>query len=394
VVLIVAFWAAGAVLAWVYAGYPLAAAVLARLAPQRLRQSTPQPTVSVAIAVHDEEAHVADRIADLLAQEASGAELLEVIVGSDGSIDRTDDIVREIARSEPRVRLVALPRSGTTPTQHALFEAATGDVVLLTDAETRFAPGCIAALAAVFRDPTVGCATGRLEWLGEDATATSRNEGAYWRYERLVRTLESRAGLLTVGTGAILAVRRSSYRAVRSTTGMDHLVPLIVLGQGQRMVLVPEAIGYDRPISGLREQFRNRTRTATRGIGANLSMVGALAPWLHPRAALAIWSHKLLRWATPWLVLVVVASGAALAASGQTLYAVVPIGAVAAIGLAAIAHLMTRRGIRPPRIAAFCRAFAVVNLAFAIAWVNVASGRTIEAWHRADWDTGSPVSRS
>ena len=89
-----------------------------------------------------------------------------------------------------------MPRSGQTPTQPALFEAARGDVVVLTDAETRFGPGCLAALADVLRDPRIGCATGRLEWRDEGATATSTNEGLYWRYERWVRSLESRAGML------------------------------------------------------------------------------------------------------------------------------------------------------------------------------------------------------
>jgi cellulose synthase/poly-beta-1,6-N-acetylglucosamine synthase-like glycosyltransferase len=322
----------------------------------------------------------------VIAQDAAGALIREVLVGSDGSTDATDAIVEDISRKEARVRLLAFPRSGTTPTQHAMFEAASGDIVLLTDAETRFRPDCVAAIAKAFRDPRVGCATGRLDWFGEDATATSRNEGLYWRYERRIRALESRAGFMTAGTGAILAVRRSSYRPVTATTGMDHLLPLFVLEQGQLVVFVGDAVASDRPISGLREQFRNRTRTATRGIEANLSMVGRLAPWRHPRAALAVWSHKLLRWATPGFVMLAAGTGAALAATGQPGYALAP-AIIAAGGVAAIvAHAISRTGRKPPRPLAFARAFAVVNLAFGLAWINVLRGRRIEAWHRADWE--------
>ncbi len=147
-----------------------------------------------------------------------------------------------------------------------------------------------------------GCVTGRLEWRDEAATATSAQEGLYWRYERRVREIESRAGLLTAVTGALLAVRVSAYRPVPPTASMDHLLPLYVREAGGLVVYVPAAVATDRPISGLREQFRNRTRTATRGIRANLSMVGPLAPWRRPGPAVAIWSHKLLRWATPWFV--------------------------------------------------------------------------------------------
>jgi glycosyltransferase involved in cell wall biosynthesis len=185
----VVFWTASLLFAWVYAGYPLFVAAVGRLRPIRLDPRGPSPSLSVAIAVHNEAAHIGDRIADVFAQEGSGATICEVLVGSDGSTDGTDAIVAKLAIAEPRLHLLSVPRGGATPTQHEMFEAATGDVVLLTDAETRFAPGCLASLVDVFRDPRVGCATGRLEWLGEDATASSRYVGLYWRYERRVRAL-------------------------------------------------------------------------------------------------------------------------------------------------------------------------------------------------------------
>jgi hypothetical protein len=256
---------------------------------------------------------------------------------------------------------------------------------VLTDAETRFADGCVAALATAMRDERVGCATGRLEWRDEDATETSANEGFYWRYERAVRGLESRAGLLTAVTGALLAVRRSAYRPVPPSASMDHLLPLYVRESGGLVVYVPEAVATDRPISDRREQLRNRTRTATRGIRANLSMVGRLAPWRHPGPALAVWSHKLLRWATPWFAAGAATSGAVLAARGSPAYLVVPAGMVA-VGVAAIAaDRAIAEGRRPPRALAFARSLVVVNVAFATGWINVARGRGIAGWQGAEW---------
>jgi cellulose synthase/poly-beta-1,6-N-acetylglucosamine synthase-like glycosyltransferase len=388
------FWSSVGSLAWVYFGYPLVVGAAAKLAPYRLRMINPPPALTVAIAVHDEGAHIGERIADVFAQEQSGAILNEVIVGSDGSTDETDAVVNELARSEPRLRLLALPRGGQTATQSALFDAAIADVVVLTDAETRFEPGCLAALAEPFRDPRVGCATGRVEWRDEAATATSANEGLYWQYERFVRELESRAGFLTAVTGAVLAVRRSARQPVPPTASMDHLLPLYVREQGGLVVYVPAARATDRPISGLREQFRNRTRTATRGIRANLSMVGRLAPWRTPRAAIAIWSHKLLRWGTPWFVASAGAAGLVLGTGGSPAYLVAPAGIVTAGVAAAAAHLMIGAGRRPPRLAAFARSFAVVCGAFAVGWLNVVRGRRIDAWHRADWDASANSRRS
>jgi cellulose synthase/poly-beta-1,6-N-acetylglucosamine synthase-like glycosyltransferase len=368
--------------AWVYVGYPAFAWLLGRLRPVRLEPRLPTPSLTVAIAVHDEADTIRTRIADAFDQETDGVNLAEVLIGSDGSTDGTNEIVASLSLSEPRLRLLGLPRAGQTETQNALFSAAIGDVVILTDAETRFGGGCLAALAEAMRDPRVGCATGRLDWRDEDATATSANEGLYWRYERWVRDAESRAGLLTAVTGALLAVRRDAYRHVPAHASMDHLLPLYVRDRGALVVYVPTAAATDRPISGLREQFRNRTRTATRGIRSNLSMTGRITPWRHGRAAIAIWSHKILRWATPLLLAWAAVGGTILAWQGQAWGTLVPVG-LAGWALAAIAgQVIAGSGRRPPRALAFARAFAVVNLSFARAWVDVARGRRIEAWHR------------
>jgi len=381
------FWGSCAMLGWVYAGYPAVASVLARCRPLRLRESDPIPTVTIAIAVHDEADQIEERIRDAFAQEGAGAQIVEVLVGSDGSTDGTEQVVRRLAADQPRLRLVSRPRAGQTAAQHELFETAQGDIVLLTDAETRFAPGCVAALAAAMRDPRVGCATGRLEWRDQDATSTSANEGFYWRYERAVRGLESRAGLLTAVTGALLAVRRSAYRPVPPLASMDHLLPLYVRESGGLVVYVPEAVATDRPISDPREQLRNRTRTATRGIRANLSMVGRLTPWRHPDAALAVWSHKLLRWATPWFSIGAGASGLYLGARGGGGYLVVPAVMVGVGIAAAAADRSISSGRRPPRTLAFARSIVVVNVAFATGWLNVVRGRGIEGWHRVEYRT-------
>jgi len=265
--------------------------------------------------------------------------------------------------------------------------------MVLTDAETRFAAGCLAALAEPFRDPRVGCATGRLEWRDESATATSANEGLYWHYERALRDAQSRAGFLTTVTGALLAVRRTSYRPVPAVASMDHLLPLYVREQGGLVVYVPTAVASDRPISGLREQFRNRARTATRGIRANLSMVGRLPPWRTPRAAIAVWSHKLLRWATPWLIATAAVAGLVLGAGGSPIYLAAPAAIFAGAIAAAGAHLMIGAGHRPPRVAAVARSLAVVCAAFALGWINVLRGRRIDVWHRADWDAQAVTRR-
>jgi cellulose synthase/poly-beta-1,6-N-acetylglucosamine synthase-like glycosyltransferase len=385
-----AFWIGIVLLAWVYIGYPTFLAILVKARPVRLdhdatTRDLDAPELTVAIAVHHEAEQIAERVANVLDQELSGARIREVIIAIDGSRDETGQRVQQLSEREPRVRALSLQRGGQTAAQSAAFDAAEGEIVVLTDAETRFEPGCLAALAEAFQDERVGCATGHLEWRNEQSTATAANEGLYWRYERRIRDLESMAGLMTAVTGAVLAIRRSAYRPVPPTASMDHLLPLFVREQGGLVVYVKSARATDRPISGLREQFNNRTRTATRGIAANLSMIRRLDPVRHPGIALAIWSHKLLRWGTPWFAGLTVIAALVLVAGGFTGYAVVPVLGVASLLAGAAGDVIARRGRRPPPPLALARAVLVVNAAFARAWINVLSGRQIEAWHRAEW---------
>lgn len=378
-VLKLVFWGSVAGLGWVYAGYPLVAAIAAARNRSGAAGSAPIPSLTVAVAVHQGADQIEARIRDVFEQEASGACIAEVLVGSDGSTDGTDVIVERLAREEPRLRFLPLPRSGQTPTQEALFEAASGEVVVLTDAETRFAPGCLAELARAFTDPRIGCATGKLVWFNVDSTAASSSEGLYWRYELFVRELESRAGWLTAVTGAIVAIRRSAFRPVPARSSMDELLPVYVREQGGRVVFVPGAVAMDRPIASVREQFRTRARISTRGITGTFTVLRTSRIRRQPGPLLAIVSHKLMRWATPWAVLAAALSGLGLAREGVA-YAAAPVGLGAVGVLAVAAEASIRRGRRVPRTVAFARSFGVVNLAFALGWINAVRGTRYETW--------------
>jgi cellulose synthase/poly-beta-1,6-N-acetylglucosamine synthase-like glycosyltransferase len=392
-VLLVLFWVPALVVLWVYAGYPALAAVAARLRPFRLHPGDPPPAlVTVGVAAYDEAVNLPGRIADVLGQTVPFE--VEVVVASDGSTDDSAAVVGALADADPRIRFLDLPRQGQTGAQQAIFDAARGSIVVLTDAETRFAPGALAALIAPFSDRRVGCTTGVLRWTDERATGTVRGEGAYWRYEQWVRAMESRAGWLTAVTGALLAVRSEAYRPVPIEASMDHLIPLYVREQDRRVLAVADAIGMDRGVASFGAQFRNRSRTATRGIRANLSMVGRLLPWRRPSAFLAIWSHKLLRWGTPVLAILAAIAAALLVVDGQPLYALPIALGLLVLALAAVGYAVRGRG-SAPRATAIPLAIVVVNLAFLNGWWNVLRGQRITAWHGTAWQPGTvadPVS--
>jgi len=377
------FWIPVGLLAWVYAGYPLAAAVSGRIRPFRLTPTDHPPRqVTVGIVARNEAGQIGSRIDDVRRQEVSFE--LRILVASDGSTDATRSIVQAIAASDQRVRLLDLPAAGVSAAQAAIFGQSRSEVVVLTDAETRFAPHCLERLIGPFRDPRVGATTGRLEWRFDDETGTARQEGRYWRYEQLVRHFESEAGWLTAATtGAVLAVRRSCFRHGPAHASMDHLLPMFVRDQGLRVVAVQDARATDRGTTGVEDQFRSRSRIATQGIAASLLMARRLTPWRQPSAFLALWSHKLLRWATPWLLLMASAGAVGQMRAGRRLYALPPAAGLGAVAMATGGYLAGRRSGQPPPVS-FPLAFALVNLAFVAGWLNLLRRRRIASWVHPD----------
>jgi cellulose synthase/poly-beta-1,6-N-acetylglucosamine synthase-like glycosyltransferase len=379
-VALVTFWLALALLAWVYVGYPVLAAAWGRARPVSVsvEEGARPRLVTVGIAAHNAAANIEGRVANVLAQAVRFE--VEVVVASDGSSDATTSLVNEIAGTDGRVRLLDLPRVGQSAAQTAIFEQARGEIVVLTDAETRFQDGCLAALVAPFASNHVGCVTGILRWHYDARSDTAQHEGAYWRYEQLVRGWESRAGWLSAGTGALLAVRRSLYRAAPAHASLDQMLPLYSRAAGATVLVAADAVGVDRGTASVGEQLRSRTRIATQGIEANLRMSIRIPPWRMPGTFLAIWSHKLLRWATPFLVGFAAIAGVALYAGGESRLYLLPAAAlVVGLVLALIGYLCARAGRRIPLVG-LPVTIAAVNLAFAMGWLNVMLRRRVRAW--------------
>jgi cellulose synthase/poly-beta-1,6-N-acetylglucosamine synthase-like glycosyltransferase len=378
-VALVVFWLALALLAWVYVGYPLLAAAWGRVRPVRNSPDGVTPRlVTVGIAAHNAQGNIKGRVANVLSQEVPFE--VEVLVASDGSSDGTAAVVGEIARTDARVRLLDLPRVGQSAAQTAIFEQARGEIVVLTDAETRFQDGCLPALVAPFASNAVGCVTGILRWHYDARSDTAQHEGAYWRYEQIVRGWESRAGWLSAGTGALLAARRSLYRPAPAHASLDQMLPLYSRASGAAVLVAADAVGIDRGTASVGEQLRSRTRIATQGIEANLRMSLHIRPWRMPGTFLAIWSHKLLRWATPFLAVFAAVAGVALySADASRLYLLPAAALVFGLLVALIGYLASRAGWRIPLVG-LPMTIAAVNLAFAIGWLNVILRRRVRAW--------------
>jgi glycosyltransferase involved in cell wall biosynthesis len=306
------FWLSAALIGWTQLGYALALAAVDRLWGAGRRgadgvASGPRPTardsgqappdglprVSLIVAAHDEQAGIAAKVRDALALDYP-RELLQVIVACDGCTDAT----AERARAAGADLVLELPRGGKVRAQDAAVARAQGDVVAFSDANALWEPDALRELVGAFVDPRVGYACGQARFAGGDGT---NQEGVYWRYELAQRALESRLSSITAGNGAIYATRRAAYMVVDPIMGHDLSFPFQMVKRGWRAVYVPAARSLEPMVPSIEGELARKRRMMSHTWPIVLRG-GMLSPRGYPPGyALMVLSHRLLRYATPFL---------------------------------------------------------------------------------------------
>lgn len=299
------FWGAVLLLLHTYFFYP---AILVAMNRSRRRREgetsrvTPEralPFVSIVIAAYNEERCIQQKLENSLALDYP-RERLEILVGSDGSTDRTDALVR--ACRDPRVRLCPAPRAGKTSVLNRCIPQARGEIVVLTDANTMIEPGAIKQLVRHFQDGEIGVVCGQLRLF--NPSSKTYEESAYWRYESFIKAEEGARGAVLGANGGLYAIRRSLFTALPPSTIVDDFViPLRILERGFRAVYEKEAIAHEETTEDYGREFGRRARIAA----GNFQSLGLVPRLLLPSAgftAFAFWSHKVLRWCAPALMVV------------------------------------------------------------------------------------------
>ncbi|MHB8059707.1 MAG: glycosyltransferase family 2 protein [Gaiellaceae bacterium] len=304
------FWASLGLIVWTHFGYPLFMGLLARLRPRPVGKAEIEPSVVLVVAAHDEEDVIGRRLENLLALDYP-AEKLEIFVASDGSTDRTDEIVSEVAAREPRVHLLACERGGKTLAQNRVVRETGSELLAFTDANTEWAPDALRKLVANFADEGVAYVSGKLQLTASDG---SNREGLYWRYELWLRSNESKTGSITAGNGAIYAVRRSDYLEDASISGHDFGLPFRMVQRGRRAVFEPCALALEKESRDLEDEFGRKVRMITRAL--RHVYTGSMLHRVPPVYALELFSHRLLRYETGIIHLVLLGTNAALVGQG------------------------------------------------------------------------------
>ena len=378
----VTFWVALAVPIAVYVGYPLVVRTLARVvAPRPALATEPWPSVTIAIAAHNEERDIERAIRSCLAQPYPGP-APSVLVGLDGCTDGTRAVLEAIG--DPRLSYLELERGGKAATDNRLAAAATTEVIVTTAAGAELGPRTLERLCAPFRDPGVGCVSGVFA-PRQDGSAATRGEGGYWRSEQALMSAEARLGMLATASGTCMGHRRAIFRPIPLDSDGDVAIAPNALLAGMRVIFEPGAIVHDDGPADLEAVLRNRRRMALRALPTTVTFVARLLRKGRLRGAIGLLFHKLLRWLVPFAGLAWVAAAAALAIRGDVLYArlslVLVVGGLLAGSLAWLAG---------GRYRGLASSFLVAQASFALATVDALLGRRASMWTRPP---GAPSGR-
>lgn len=367
---------------YTYVLFPLLLALRAWLVPKPHHEEAIQPSVSILIACHNEEANIERKLQNLFKLDYP-AEWLQLIIISDGSTDETENIVD---RFTDRVALVAMPRQGKHAALNAGMRVASGELVVFSDANSMFDPDAIRMLARPFADEQVGGAAGDQRYDGKrPASNVQEGERSYWNFDRWLKRAQSRAGSVTSATGAIYAIRRELFEEVPGGVTDDFFVSTQVIAKGYRLVFAENAIARE-PVSDTgTAEFQRKVRLMTRGLRGVVEMRQLLNPFCYGFYSLQLFSHKVLRRLIVFPLII-------LAVTSPLLWEYGPVFQLATImqltfySAAAIDRFGRTSRLRVMKLFSLPAFFVMANSAAFLATLNVARGKKIELWtpHRSD----------
>lgn len=389
---IILFWLSAATVAYAYVIYPFILFVLhvvkavvesvrflvtrqgRRIADRPGFSEDTLPIVSFLLAAHNEEAILASKIRNFLSIDYP-ADRVELLIGSDASDDRTVAIAR--GAGESRVRVFDFrERSGKIGVLQKLVAEARGQILVFSDTNTFLEPRALRMLVRPFADPRVGAVCGELRLQAPDGTLQS--EGAYWRYETILKTLESRFGCVLGANGGNYAVRRALFPRIPPNTIIeDFVIPLKIRAAGYRTPFESEAVALEQNPVDPGAEFRRRVRIGA-GNAQSIALISTLLAPSYGMVAFALWSHKILRWLVPFALIAALAASIALL--DRPVFVALLVLQLAFYATAAVGWALHARG-KPQGVLGLPYMFVLLNAALILGYLQYALNR-----HRVSWD--------
>lgn len=287
------FWTAIAVLLYTYVGFPVLTWLRSIVWRRPIAAARRTPSVSVLIAAHNEEASITKKVENVLALNYP-ADRLQIVVASDGSSDRTMELLHQFTDS--RLKVLDLPRGGKAAALNAGAKHCTGEVLVFSDANSMFEPDALLELVAPFADERVGGVAGDQRYAkAKSVSAADSGERTYWDFDRRMKMWQSCSGNVTSATGAIYAIRRQLFSSVPEGMTDDFATSTGVIEQGYRLVFAPMAAAWEPVASSSSVEFGRKVRIITRGLRGVLFRRRLLNPLRHGFYSWQLFSHKVLR---------------------------------------------------------------------------------------------------
>lgn len=379
IVLEILFWTCLGVCVWIYCGYPLLMAILAKARPRPPKRADIRPTVTLLIPAYNEASVLEEKLANSRHLDYP-RELLEILVVSDGSTDGTDDLVRRAAASAPdTIRLLRQPRSGKAFALNRGAEEAHGEILVLTDANALLEPDALGWLVAPFADSDVGGVCGRKRArAARDTDTTEQGEGLYWRFDQWLKEQESRVGSVFAADGTLYAVRRRLYSPIVDPAQADDIaISARIVLQGYRLVSEPRAVAWEAAPAEGRDELRRKIRVTNHSVRALWNLGSGL--WTSGFYSLELLSHKLVRHLVPFFLVPMFLANLGLA--GVTpLYGALAGGQIGFYLLAAAGALLRHRPVGRWKVLSIPYYFTLVNLAAFLGVLSILRGDRLARW--------------
>ncbi len=375
------FWISAFFLFYSYAGYPVFIWLLSSFSKHQKSNKPFFPKVSLLISAYNEEKTIEDKILNSLSLNYP-KELLEIVVISDGSSDRTDSIVKIYKKQGVFLRSYE-GRIGKTACLNKAIPPAKGDIIVFSDANSTYDKDAVKNLVANFADDTIGFATGYTKYFSEAGDAVSASVGIYSKIEHLTKKAESKLGSCVGADGAIFAVRKQLLKPLNDFDINDFVIPLSIIQQGLKGVFDDDAYCTERTAGDCRGEFRRQIRITSRTLRAIFNNIQLLNPFLYGVFSFELLSHKIFKFLTPFFMASLLISNVA-HINGGTAYRVFLSAQAAFFLLAWLGH--SGRGPKAlSSLSSLCYLFVAINVAIGGGWVKFMRGETYTTW--------SPVKR-
>lgn len=298
------FWILVSMIIYTYFIYPALLGLMAFFLHKPVKKGSITPFVSIIISVFNEEKVIADKVENCLALDYPH-DRINIIIGSDGSNDRTNIILNEYVRLKGIIFIAFDKQQGKINVLNELIKLSNSEIVIFTDARQKFDRNAVKELVYNFSDKTIGCVSGELVLRADKDSAIGKGIDLYWEYEKFIRREESLIGSTIGATGAIYAIRRDLFVPAPTDILLDDVyTPMKILEKGYRCVFEPKAIAYDSVVQAAAQESKRKIRT----LAGNWQIFFMMKHLFNPfksKIAWQLFSHKLMRVIIPFLMIAI-----------------------------------------------------------------------------------------